>query len=417
MKDHAGFLPSYTPHEMTESPSPSPASQHARSSSLSMDDPTVQKSLFDMFNKRGYNLISPSNSMVNGNNDSFSSTASSSMSSVIGFREPLHGQTPIHIAIRRGDVHVVEALLKSGDADVLQMRDDHGNTPLHFAVGTSSRRMSVSIATRMVALLLDAGASVHAVNHKGLSPIMVHLLTVRKDDPSILAMLLKHGSNANACVDRVPLLHLAVAAKLPMFTATLIRHGAHLHATNDLGQFLREVAPMNMLVTMLAHLTSAPSFLPLDAHSQCMDCRRHIKPAKRQNLPILFRWFFFRSTSTQATHCFHCGWIYCSSCTTVQPVRDGLPSSCRRSEAEEEEDRLSRPLNKRLPLSRRPPVDMKKDVSIRVCRICANLLKERLVKAASAGARASLYRFQQQQLPSASTASASASASLHHTPR
>ncbi|RHY25994.1 hypothetical protein DYB32_007956 [Aphanomyces invadans] len=378
-------------HE-TESPSPSPASQHGRTSSLSMDDPTVQKSLFEMFNKRGYNLISPSNSIVNGNS-SFSSTASSSMSSVIGFREPVHGQTPIHIAIRRGDVQVVEALLKSGDMDVLQMRDDHGNTPLHFAVGISSRRMSTSISIQMVSLLLAAGASVHAVNHKGRTPIMVHMLTIRQDDPSILTMLLKEGSNVNATVDRVPLLHLAVAARLPIITATLVTHGADLHAVNELGLYLREAAPMNMLVTMLAHLTVTPSFVPFEAHSQCMDCHRYIKPSKR---PSMFRWLF--RSKAEATHCFLCGWVYCSSCTGVHALREALPPFFHRSEAEELEDKQSRngkcttPAGPfKMPRPGRAPVGLRKDVAIRCCRICANLLKERLVKSA----RASLYQFQQ----------------------
>ncbi|KAF0720561.1 Aste57867_201 [Aphanomyces stellatus] len=329
-----------------------------RRNSMSMEDPTVQKSLFEMFNKRGYNLISPSHSTVNC---SFTSTASTS--SVISFREPVHGQTPIHIAIRRGDVKVVEALLRS-DTDLTDMRDDHGNTPLHFAVGTS-RRIPLTNAVRMVAMLLHGGANVHAVNNKGRSPIMVHLLTIQKDDASILTMLLDEGANVNTEIDRVTLLHVAASNNLPIVASTLVSHGAHLHTTNELGLYLHQYATTSMLVSILAHIKVARPYVTVDMHHQCSDCRRVVKPAR---VNVFFRWLF--RTKSEATNCFHCGWIYCHHCTAMGPWKDALPSTFHRDENDD--------INAGFRRNKAPSKQMFKN--IRCCRICTQILKERLAK-------------------------------------
>ncbi|KAG9400836.1 hypothetical protein AC1031_010275 [Aphanomyces cochlioides] len=324
-------------------------------SARSMGDPAVQKSLFEMFNKRGYNLQSPSGSSAV--NFSFTSTASTS--SVISFREPVHGQTPIHIAIRRGDVQVVEALLKN-DADLTDIRDDHGNTPLHFAVGTS-RRIPLAKAIRMVALLLNAGANATTVNNFGRTPIMVHLLTAQRDDPTILTMLIAVGGNVNSEVDRVPLLHIAATNNLLSLASTLVAHGADIHATNQHGLYLHQVASPSMLVSIIAHITEASPYIPTDSVHHCMDCGRVVK----RKVVNPFGWLF--RTKSQATNCFHCGWIFCSVCTTLHPLKDALPPTFHRDE----------------PFEKKRTFNDKRFKNIRCCRTCTQILRERLSKRTS----------------------------------
>ncbi|OQR81333.1 myosin-like protein [Achlya hypogyna] len=328
-----------------------------RHSGMSMDSPAVQKSLLGLFNKRGYNLqASPRTphalySPAKDPNASFGSTASwsSNSNSVLSFREPVHGQAPIHIAIRRGDLKVLEALVRSDET--LELEDDHGNTPLHFAVGTS-RRISSSVAYHMVSLLLAAGANVHAINGKGFTPIVVHLMTLRKDDPTILKMLLHEGAEVESEIQGESLLHVAVAQQMPIVAATLVSYGANINTTNTVGLPLSKVASAAALTSILAHLTHAQPYVPIQRQHQCMDCGRRLTQRGKA-----WRWlrFLFKS---EARNCYHCGWLFCSSCTALAPVRDALPAS----------------------FDRREDVGDYRNKNVLCCRVCANLLKERLGK-------------------------------------
>ncbi|EQC27456.1 hypothetical protein SDRG_14780 [Saprolegnia diclina VS20] len=330
-----------------------------RHSYMSMDSPAVQKSLLGLFNKRGYNIqASPRTNMYSPatgetNNNSFGSTASwsSNSNSVLSFREPVHGQAPIHIAIRRGDIRVLEALVRSDET--LELEDDHGNTPLHFAVGTS-RRISSSVAYHMVSLLVAAGANVHARNNKGFTPIVVHLMTLRKDDPTILKMLLHEGADVESEIEGESLLHVAVAQQMPTVASVLVAYGANINTTNNVGLPLSKVASSSALTSILAHLTHAQPYVPIQRQHQCMDCGRHLTQRAK-----CWRWlrFLFKN---EAQNCYHCGWLFCSKCTGPAPVRDALPASFARHDDNESGDYRNK--------------------NVVCCRICANLLKERLGK-------------------------------------
>ena len=81
----------------------------------------------------------------------------------INAREKLKHCTALHMAARRGNVPVAEALLDCG-ADG-EARDKLGDTPLHRAVKCGK--------TQMVAFLLSRGADVHAEGMRGLTPWQV----------------------------------------------------------------------------------------------------------------------------------------------------------------------------------------------------------------------------------------------------
>ena len=78
----------------------------------------------------------------------------------VNAQERLKHCTPLHMAARRGNVLVAEALLDCG-AD-REMRDKLGDTPLHRAVKCGK--------TEMVDFLLSRGADVHAKGKRGLTP-------------------------------------------------------------------------------------------------------------------------------------------------------------------------------------------------------------------------------------------------------
>jgi ankyrin repeat protein len=98
---------------------------------------------------------------------------------------PIPAATPpgLIAAIRSGDDPEVESLLRS-PAEV-NARDEHGNTPLHWAALANDERL--------VKQLLAAGADVHATNRAGATPL--HYGT---GDDRIVRDLLRAGADPNA---------------------------------------------------------------------------------------------------------------------------------------------------------------------------------------------------------------------------
>jgi hypothetical protein len=96
----------------------------------------------------------------------------------VNAQEKLKHCTPLHMAARRGNVAVAEALLDGGAER--EARDKLGDTPLHRAVKCGK--------TEIAALLLSRGADVHARGKGGLAPwqvargsLMKHLLQVARE--------------------------------------------------------------------------------------------------------------------------------------------------------------------------------------------------------------------------------------------
>lgn len=92
----------------------------------------------------------------------------------VNAQEKLRHCTALHMAARRGNVMVAEALLDGGAGSEVQ--DKLGDTPLHRAVKCGK--------TEMVAFLLSRGADAHAKGKGGLAPwqvargsLMKHLLS------------------------------------------------------------------------------------------------------------------------------------------------------------------------------------------------------------------------------------------------
>ena len=137
---------------------------------------------------------------------------------------PDDGYTPLHIAVKNKDHEAVEILLKRG-ADV-NVRDDNGLTPLHYAV-----RYSIGA----VEILLKYGADVNAQDDHGDTPL--HCAVDSMDSIGAVEILLKRGANVDAQDDdgRTPL-HYAVGTWLDFETAeVLLKYGANVNAQDDDG--------------------------------------------------------------------------------------------------------------------------------------------------------------------------------------
>jgi ankyrin repeat protein len=70
--------------------------------------------------------------------------------------------TPLHMAARRGNEEVAQALLDCGAN--IEARDSVGDTPLRRAVNCDK--------TRVASLLLAKGADVRCVGSKGITPLL-----------------------------------------------------------------------------------------------------------------------------------------------------------------------------------------------------------------------------------------------------
>jgi ankyrin repeat protein len=102
------------------------------------------------------------------------------------WREPL-----LIVAIKWGQVEIVELLISAG-ADVTVVNgSDNGSTPLHFAAGATVWVPNVTIAK----LLLDKGARVDATTGSGTTPLMWVAQSREESALDVAALLIAHGAS------------------------------------------------------------------------------------------------------------------------------------------------------------------------------------------------------------------------------
>jgi hypothetical protein len=95
------------------------------------------------------------------------------------------GNTPLFLAVRRGNVALAEYLISAG-ADV-NAKNKHGSSPLHWAVDSD--------IVAIVELLISAGADVNAKNKHGLPPLH---WAAHEDNIAIVELLISAGADVNA---------------------------------------------------------------------------------------------------------------------------------------------------------------------------------------------------------------------------
>ncbi|MCC7376006.1 MAG: ankyrin repeat domain-containing protein [Verrucomicrobiales bacterium] len=136
---------------------------------------------------------------------------------------PIADWAAIRESVRRGDSQTVRRAI-SRTPDFLQHRDEQGNSPLHLAAHFGN--------LETLRLLLDAGATVNATNHAGVTPLLRAAA-----DPAKVDLLLGRGANPNlaSALGHTPLM---LAARCPSATESvrlLLRHGAQPNAQSRFG--------------------------------------------------------------------------------------------------------------------------------------------------------------------------------------
>ncbi|KAJ0398929.1 hypothetical protein P43SY_005287 [Pythium insidiosum] len=253
----------------------------------------------------------------------------------ITMRDSVHGQTAMHFAVRHGQFAAVRLLCqKKYGKQLVDAIDARHNTPLHLAAARSRR---------ITKFLLENGAAdVTKINARGLTPLGVHLITAKRDDPLIAEILLAHKADANALVDKTTLLHKAVDLKLLEIAGRLVRYGARLDVKDDNGKMVFDKVNRKVLRQLLGKISYPPVWVPDEEREHCMLCSRK------------FSKFFI---GVRRHHCRHCGRICCGQCSHVSVECVEFPKTF--------EDRLEKggaASNKK-----------KK----RVCKTCSSVFKER----------------------------------------
>lgn len=143
------------------------------------------------------------------------------------------GNTPLHLAVRSGDVAMVAAFVHSRhgrDPAIVQARDAQGETALWNAARDGQ--------AAMLAPLVAAGAQINARGHRGETPLTAAVMSGRLD---MVQALIAAGADVNAdndvaCAGRsrhnTPLM-LAMRAANPEMVRALIAAGADVNAHND----------------------------------------------------------------------------------------------------------------------------------------------------------------------------------------
>jgi ankyrin repeat protein len=135
--------------------------------------------------------------------------------------------SPLHVAVKRGDEAEVRQILGSGAA--VNEAGAGRNIPLHLAAGASPAHRSPQARDGTIAaLLLGRGADVHVMNGDGEIPL--HRAAQAGNSAAVL-LLVAHGSDINAKTleDTTPLQCAAVGGHEPI-VQFLIKQGGDVRA-------------------------------------------------------------------------------------------------------------------------------------------------------------------------------------------
>ena len=142
--------------------------------------------------------------------------------------------TPLHFAVRNGDIEIVKMLLDRGaDVDAINL---YNVTPLHIAV--ESKKVEI------VELLLNHGACVNARDCNSSTPL---LLAAKDGSEEIVKLLLKHGADVNSpytctSIEGYTPLCLAVRGGCEKVVKLLLECGANVHAQDKGGKIVLHFA-------------------------------------------------------------------------------------------------------------------------------------------------------------------------------
>lgn len=219
-------------------------------------------------------------------------------------RDPVHGQSAMHIAVRFGQLHVVQLLCcKKTRGLLIDAVDNRQNTPLHLAVAKSRR---------ITKYLLEHGSDASRVNNRNQTPLAVHIITAKRDDPLIAEMLLQHKTDPNGTLGNSTVLDKAIDFKFYEIAYRLVSHGAHLSAKDAKGRMVFEKVDRKVLRQLCGRISYPPIWVPNTERKSCMVCLRAFS---RLGLGV------------RRHHCRHCGRLVCGRCSHESVVSEAFPST------------------------------------------------------------------------------------------
>lgn len=178
------------------------------------------------------------------------------------------GDTPLHVAVRQGRTHIVQALIQARAN--LDMNNSAGHTPLHIAIQngyleivrmlvlaganrsalTHERHNALFLAVienkpGIITFLVSQGEDVNARNELGATPLFVSIIGGHKKTIKVLLLLeadttIRLGQT-NEYYNKLKLLpgdtplHAAIIKNLTMGVACLLEAGANINATRENG--------------------------------------------------------------------------------------------------------------------------------------------------------------------------------------
>lgn len=228
-------------------------------------------------------------------------------------REPNHGQTGLHLAVKSGNVQLVKLILEHFKPleDLVNLEDDKGNTPLHFAATKSPAMVH--------ALLETGGASANVKNSRKLTPLIISVITSRDDNVIIPRMLLKFGANPNDMHESHTVIHTAIGSGLVQIAGALVKAGAKMDVEDADGKNVFEKLDRKATKLLLSHIYFPPTYITEKERQECMVCHKKLKFGHRK------------------VNCTHCGRFCCSDCCALSvemykfPM--GFPGRTRRGAA------------------------------------------------------------------------------------
>lgn len=219
-------------------------------------------------------------------------------------RDAVHGQSALHLAVRFGQLQAVKLLCgKRTRGLLIDAVDNRQNTPLHLAAAKSRR---------ITKFLLEHGADTSRANNRNQTPLAVHLLTTKRDDPLITEMLLQHKTDPNSALGSSTLLHKAVELQCFEIGYRLVRHGARLDAKDSHGYMVFEKVDGKVLRHFLDKIAFPPVWVPDFERKSCMSCLRDFSRLR---------------VGVRRHHCRHCGRLVCGRCSHVSVDSELFPST------------------------------------------------------------------------------------------
>lgn len=202
-------------------------------------------------------------------------------------------QIALHIAAKYGNLDAVRLLSAPEFRSLVNEPDRNGNTPLHFASTCSSPS-----APDVVALLLLRGADPTIKSKRDVFPIIAHVLTAQEDDPEIVKLLMKHGSDPNT-IDGAgnTVLHVAVSQGLWKVAASLVHEHASMTIRNNQGVMVLDILSPPQLAWLAKFIVHPPEWVSYESQRSCMVCSRKFSLLVRRH------------------HCRLCGRICCGPCS------------------------------------------------------------------------------------------------------